>query len=138
MASPIPDAAADVATFLAGASLGLTLGSNLFALAGHGEIPEEAVLPSVFVRPAGGPPPNPYFGATSSDHEFQLSILVRGEKDKPQEGFAFARSVSDALQMATISPYYSVLLRDAAPVPLGTDDHDVPGWTIGVDCRFKS
>jgi hypothetical protein len=138
MATPIPDAAADVATFLEGAGLGLTRGTNLFTLHNRDEIPDEAVLPSVFVHPAGGPPPDPYFGAHSSDHEFQLSIMVRGEKEKAQEGFAFARSISDSLQMATIAPYYSVLLRESAPVPLGTDDHDAPGWTIGVDCRFKS
>lgn len=136
MANPIPDAPTDVATFLAAAGLGLTLGTNLFST--EQEIPAEPTVPAVFVRPAGGPPPAPYLGVGKSDHLLQLSILVRGEREKAKEGFAFARSIADKLQMAVISGYYSVLLRESQPVSLGTDDHDAPGWTIGLECRFKS
>lgn len=136
MALPIPDAPTDVATYLSGAGLGLTVGTNLFST--ELEIPAEASVPAVFVRPAGGPPPEPYFGSHGSDHILQLSILVRGEREKAKEGFALARSVAGALQKASIAPYYSVLLREAQPVSLGTDDHDAPGWSIGVECRFTS
>jgi len=144
MALSIPDAPTDVATFLEGAGLGLTRGTNLFA---SEEVPanqfgsDEAgtvTLPHVYVRSAGGPSPAPYFGSGGSDHILQLSILVRGEREKAFEGFQFARSVADKLQKASITPYYSVLLRDAQPIALGRDDHDEPGWSIGLECRFTS
>lgn len=144
MAVTIPDAPSDVAAFLEGAGLGLTRGSNLFV---SEEIPANpfgsgeagtAVLPRVHVRPAGGPPPAPYFGSGGSDHLLQLSILVRGEREKAQEGFLFARQLASSLQKASIAPYYSVLLRDSQPVSIGRDDHDEPGWSIGLECRFTS
>lgn len=143
MATPIPDSPTLVATYLATVgALALTAGTNLFT---SEEIPADAALPGssgkvpgVYVRPAGGPPPDPYFGSGGSDHLFQLSILVRGERDKDPEGWALARGISDSLQKATIAPFYSVLLRDSQPAFLGRDDHDAPGWSIGVECRFTS
>jgi hypothetical protein len=142
MATAIPDSPTVVSAYLAGAGLGLTVGTNLFT---SEEIPVDAAvpgssgkLPGVYVRAAGGPPPEPYFGSFGSDHILQLSVLVRGERDQDPEGWSLARRVADSLQKATISPFYSVLLRDAQPVFLGRDDHDAPGWSIGLDCRFKS
>jgi hypothetical protein len=120
MATALPDAPSVVSSYLASAGLGLTEATNLFT---SEEIPiddttpgSSGTIPGVYVRPAGGPPPAPYFGTDGSDHLLQLSILVRGERDKDPEGWSLARSVSDALQKATISPFYSVLLRDAQPV----------------------
>lgn len=140
MATPIPDSPSLVATFLAGAGLNLTTGTNLFT---SEEIPAPdpattPTVPTVYVRPAGGPPPAPYFGSFGSDHIMQMSILVRGVRDQDPESWVLARSVSDSLQKATILPFYSVLLRDAQPVFLGRDDHDRPGWSIGLECRFTS
>jgi hypothetical protein len=143
VATAIPDSPTVVATFLAGAGLGLTAATNLFT---SEEIPDPPypdpdtgpTHPTVYVRPAGGPAPSPYFGSGGSDHIFQLSILVRGERDKDPEGWSLARSISDSLQKASIPPFYSVLLRDAQPVFLGRDDHDQPGWSIGLECRFTS
>jgi hypothetical protein len=137
MATTIPDSPTLVATYLAGAGLGLTAASNLFT---SEELPstDGGPIPGVYVRPSGGPAPSPYFGSGGSDHIFQLSILVRGEKDRDPEGWSLARSISDSLQKASISPFYSVLLRDAQPVFIGRDDHDAPGWSIGLECRFTS
>ena len=125
-----------VANFLASVgALGLVAATNLFTAE---EIPAAVSVPGVYVRPAGGPPPDPYFGSGGSDHIMQVSILVRGQTDKDPEGWALSRAVSDALQKASISPFYSVLLRDSQPVFLGRDDHDAPGWSIGLECRFTS
>lgn len=136
MTLAIPDSPTLVASYLASVgALGLVAASNLFT---GDEIPAAATVPGVYVESSGGPPPSPYFGTGGSDHIFQVSILVRGERDKKPEGFTLARAVSDALQKATISPFYSVLLRDAQPVYLGRDDHDAPGWSIGLECRFTS
>jgi hypothetical protein len=135
MATPLPDSQTLVANHLAAAGIGLTAGTNLFT---GEEIPAAVSVPGVYVRSAGGPPPAPYFGSGGSDHLLQLSLLVRGERDKEPEGFALARSVADKLQKASISPFYSVLLRDAQPVFLGRDDHDAPGWSLGLECRFTS
>lgn len=136
MATALPDSPTLVANYLASVgTLGLTAGTNLFTAE---EIPAAVSAPGVYVRPAGGPPPAAYFGSGGSDHVLQMSILVRGQKDKDPEGFELARKVADALQKASISPFYSVLLRDAQPVFLGRDDHDAPGWSVGLECRFKS
>lgn len=141
MATALPDSPTVVATFLAAAGLGLTLGTNIFT---SEEIPAASdgleggiSAPAVYVRASGGPPPVPYF-SDGSDHILQLSILVRGERDGDPESFELAREICDALQASTIAPFYSVLLRDAQPVFLGRDDNDAPGWSIGVECRFKS
>lgn len=130
----VPDAATDVANYIAAAGLGLTLGTNLFVA---DEI-AAGVAPAVYVRPSGGPAPEDYFGDAQSFLRLQVSVLVRGEREKKPESATLARSVASALHQAPIAGYVDVQLRESQPVFLGTDDNDAPGWAIGVECHIKS
>lgn len=133
----LPDVASDVATYLAGAGLGLTLGSNLFAVAeSNSNAPN--TTPAVYCVASGGPAPAPYLCSKGSFHRLGVNVRVLGGKEAPQAGAQLARQVADKLQCATISGYVAVYLKDAQPVFAGLDDHDAPLWSLNAEAQFAS
>lgn len=110
---------ADLVTFLAGAGLSLTKGTNLYQGAFRG--PDGKVgRNAVFVYPSGSPPPVRSMGQTT-EVRFAL-MLVQTRWAKYAEGNLKAQAIQNALQGASISGYLDVVLGESLPVYLGQDE----------------
>lgn len=144
--TPIPES--DVATFLAGAGLGLTIGGptgNLFTGAvlpanvdGHqGGVPGLCV----FVTSTGGPAPLPYMGPDSGSCYFHgIQISTRSAPKQQAAGIALARSIRDTLHRATIpmaggGVYPFCLVKESQPLYLGQDSTYRHRWSQNLDLR---
>ena len=131
MAVP-PDSA--VSSILAGASIGLTVGTNLFL----GPVREQAAgMPhkAVFCLATGGPSPLMHVqGNTGPDiKRSNVQIRIRSDVGAFAVGQALARSVWSALQRATFTGYMGIACRESEPVYLGQDDTEHHEWSVNVE-----
>ena len=131
MAAP-PDEA--VATALAAAAIGLTLGANLF----RGPVrPPSAGVPhkAVFALATGGPAPlvHTQGGAGPDVKRASVQVRVRSDVDGFSVGHALARSAWSALQRATLAGYMAATCRESEPVYLGMDATEHHEWSVNVE-----
>jgi hypothetical protein len=121
----------DVAAFLAGAGLGLTLGTNLFkggVLAQGLGVPAEAV----FVEAqGGGERPEPYLGAGDM-WPTEVEITVRGPAGNRATAHATARTLLETLHRATISGYVMVLAEEGEPEHMEADEAQCHEYTFSI------
>ena len=111
--------ATDVATELAGAGIGLTLGTNLFM----GQIRNvSASVPknAVFVKGLPGGLPQRTMGESDEIRSPLVSVNVRWTTF--DGGDTKIRQVQEALQAATISGYIDVVAQQSEPLVLGQDN----------------
>jgi len=126
-----PDAA--IATHLAAAGLGLTLGTNLF----RGPVrPVSPGVPesAVFVLAGGGPAPVPYLDAAEhgDTYFFDVQVRIRGSREAFATTRTLARGIRNALHRASISGYLSVLVRESEPTYLGFDGSERPEFSVNA------
>ena len=126
-----PDAA--VATHLAAAGLGLTVGTNLF----RGPVrPVSAGVPAkaVFVLVTGGPGPVPYLDAAvhGDTWQFDVQVRIRGDRESFATTRTLARAIRNALHRADISGYLSALSIESEPTYMGFDGSERPEFSTNV------
>lgn len=134
------DLAADVVEYLAGAVPSLVPANNLFvglmpAADGPPETAGGATVPSlcVSVLGTGGSTPVPYLGQGRTTYrQLTAQVKIRGAPNDYSPGSTLARTVFDALNLATLSPYKSVRCRESAPAHMGRDESDRDGWVINL------
>lgn len=129
--------ASDVATKLAAAGLGLTVGTNLFI----GELrPVETGVPAkaAFVLGHGGPRPTPYLGIGKSYYRSHVQVLVRGNPGEFQVTDALARDVLRALHTKTITGYIQVLAEESEAGYLGADEAERPLFTVNAELHSEA
>lgn len=124
----------DIATQLAGASIGLTLGANVFD---GPEIPASGLvaLKAVFCLTTGGAAPQAYMDGGASEERFpKCQIMVRGTAGRGNfaDGQTLARAVRTAVHRASISGYTDVFVQESEPNFLGFDKDEVPRWSVNV------
>ena len=111
--------ATDVATELAGAGIGLTLGTNLFMgpmRDASASVPKNAV----FVKGLPGGLPQRTMGESDEIRSPLVSVNVRWTTF--DAGDTKIRQVQEALQAATISGYIDVVAQQSEPLVLGQDN----------------
>ena len=111
--------ATDVATHLAGASISLTLGTNLFT----GPVRDvSASVPknAVFVKGLPGGLPQRTMGEVDEIRSPLVSVNVRWTTF--DGGDTKIRQIQEALQAATISGYIDVAAQQSEPLVLGQDN----------------
>lgn len=104
----------------------LTSGTNAFA--GPYEIPPSGLEgagddadKAVFCRLTGGAGPQRTAGPTNVGFDIRnanVQVIVRGNRDEPQETQDFARELWDAADGATISGFFVSLCVQSEPAPL--------------------
>ena len=111
--------ATDVATELAGAGIGLTLGTNLFMgpmRDASASVPKNAV----FVKGLPGGLPQRTMGESDEIRSPLVSVNVRWTTF--DAGDTKIRQVQEALQAATISGYIDVVAQQSEPLVLPPDN----------------
>ncbi len=111
--------ATDVATELAGAGIGLTLGTNLFMgpmRDASASVPKNVV----FVKGLPGGLPQRTMGESDEIRSPLVSVNVRWTTF--DAGDTKIRQVQEALQAATISGYIDVVAQQSEPLVLGQDN----------------
>lgn len=127
----------DVATFLAAAGLGLTLGANLFTgpvLAVGTGVPASAV----FCINAPAERPEPFAGSGTSTYAADVEVTIRGAPDARGPARALAASIIEALQMATLSGYHLVLVVDSVPEYVKKDQQGCHEYAVAVTVEWVS
>lgn len=131
------DPAADLVTFLAGASLGLTAGTNLF----EGEIREATdSIPSaaVFVQGTSGPPPEPYLASAGSFWRARVRIYVRGAAGDNADAQTLAQNILAATHLASISGYIAIFSQVSMPEYLGADAAQRGIFLVLLEAQWKA
>lgn len=130
------DTASDLATVLAGAGLGLVLGTNLF-IGPLRAADEEAVADeAVFVLGTGGEQ-EPYLaGGKKTMIEASVQTLIRGKPSDFESAQNLAFGVFEALNLTQPAGYVSVIAREGAPYFLGPDGTGRPLFTLNLTCSY--
>lgn len=132
----------DLAAVLEAAGLSLvrppTANANLFL----GVMPEDddSTVPDrcVAILETGGRPPVPFVGGGRVTYRrVTCQVRVRGPREDFANGQTLARAVLDALNLATVSGYVQVRVRESAPFYGGTDQSDRHGWAMNVEAEFE-
>lgn len=116
-----------VAQWLAGAGLGLTLGTNLFA----GPILDGPAIPdlAVFVRLTGGAAPEPYVAGRELVRLLpELQVITRSAREDQSGARALAGQAFGALLLSPLPGCDVVLSREAAPIYGGPDAEQRPQY----------
>jgi len=111
--------ATDVATELAGAGIGLTLGTNLFT-GGIRDVRTGIPKNAVFVKGLPGGLPQRTMGESDEIRSPLVSVNVRWTNF--DGGDTKIRQVQEALQAAAISGYIDVVAQQSEPLVLGQDN----------------
>ncbi len=117
----------DVAVKLAAASIGLTLGTNLFT----GPLRDvSAGVPknAVFVKGMPGGLPERTMGEANEIRGPLVSVTVRNSSFN--DGDTKVRQIQEALQAVTISGYLDVAARQSEPLYLEPDDQNLHRWIV--------
>lgn len=117
----------DVAVELAAASIGLTLGTNLFT----GPLRDvSAGVPknAVFIKGLSGGLPQRTMGEVNEIREPLVSVTVRNSSFN--DGDTKVRQIQEALQAVTISGYLDVEARQSEPLYLEPDDQNLHRWIV--------
>lgn len=117
----------DVAVELAAASIGLTLGTNLFT----GPLRDvSAGVPknAVFIKGLSGGLPQRTMGEVNEIREPLVSVTVRNSSFN--DGDTKVRQIQEALQAVTISGYLDVAARQSEPLYLEPDDQNLHRWIV--------
>lgn len=128
-----PDLA--VATALAGAGLGLTLGTNVFwgtirESDPASGVPSKAVFCTLLLSPA---PVNYCDGSrTPQGREPQVQVVVRGNANDYSTAQTLARSVKDALHDLPPTGYDACRVTQAEPVPIGETNRGEHLFSLSV------
>lgn len=135
----LKDAAADVATFLSGQTVGgvaLALSTNLYV--GQMRALERTPAPAVFVLGTGGASPSHYLGGhRTSLFRPSVQVMVRGPAGSDTTGAAIAAAVYALLHQHVPTGYVSWNARDSAPVYLGPDPRQHGQWVINLECVYR-
>lgn len=125
----------DVATAIAGAGLGLTLGTSVF----WGTIRESdpaSGVPSraVFCTPMLSPAPMNYCDGsrTPQGKEPQVQVVVRGNAQSYSTANTLARSVRDALHDLPPTGYAGCRVTQVDPVPIGETNRGEHLFSLNV------
>lgn len=115
----------DVANFIAGAGLGLILGSNLFL--GYLRA-ESSMIPSnaVFVSGGSARPPSRVMGESSEIRYPLVNVRVRWTRF--EEGDVKARGIFDALRAANVAGYLDLSSIQSEPLPLSLSTEAKNFW----------
>ncbi len=137
---PLRDAAADVAAFLDGKTVGATLlalGTSLFI--GQMRSGDRTPAPAVFCLGTGGPGPQPYLGGhRTALYRPTVQVMVKGPTGDDTAGDLLAREVYAWLNMQVVAGYLSWFCRDSAPAFLGSDKDQHGLWSINVECVYRA
>jgi hypothetical protein len=134
VSAPTPEV--DVANAIATA-LSLNVGTDIK----HGPktSPEDSGA-FIWVTPTGGPPMEPFLGASQSGSLYRpsLQVMVAGAQGDFPGGLATARQVRDALHCkapsaAALASYRSCLVRESDPRYVGVDEAKQPLFVVNVD-----
>lgn len=137
----VPNPARDVASYLSGAGLGLSLaGGTLFYAPEMPANPTVTGVPVIatFVAQYGGAPPMPYLGTGVNQWEYRVQIVTRTSMENYPTGLALARSINAAVHLATITDqansaaYLSCYALQSDPIYIGPNEMEQPRWAINV------
>ncbi len=130
------DTAADVATLLAAAELGLSVGTNLFL--GPTLEADDATVPDVscFVLQTGGDAPQGYLGGRKVYRTVTCQVRVRSDRESFRAGQSLALAALHVLHLANAAPYVLMEVDEGSPSYIGTDGSDRHWWTFTVDASF--
>lgn len=132
---PAKNVPLDVATHLAGASLGLTLGTNIFAgpvREPSSQIPKDCVF---VTSVPGGAPPSRVMGQSYEIRFATLHIRVRWTRY--EEGDTKARDIADKLQGASITGYLDVEPAASEPAPEARDPVGLYYWGLFFVFKYQ-
>lgn len=125
----------DVATALAGAGIGLTLGTNVFWGPVRESDPSTA-FPSaaVFCTMRGGAPPINYCDAsiTPQLREPLVQVMIRSAPRDYAAGQATARQVKNALHDIPPTGYDACRVEQAEPLPIGETNQGEHLFSLNV------
>jgi hypothetical protein len=126
----------DVANFLAGSGLGLTLGTNLFvgsirpASSSGPSMPPQAV----FVISTPGPAPLTFKGAGQGSLSMgMIQVRLRSQPNDFLTAQTLSRQIRDTLHRATIAGYVYVVARQSEPQYLGQDQQGNEEFSLNFD-----
>ncbi len=125
--------ATDVATELAGAGIGLTLGTNLFMgpmRDASASVPKNAV----FVKGLPGGLPQRTMGESDEIRSPLVSVNVRWTTFNA--GDTKIRQVQEALQAATISGYIDVVAQQSEPLVLPPDNEGLHMFMMVFSLKY--
>ena len=117
--------ALDVATFLSGAGIGLTLGANLFV----GSLRAESALvtrEAVFVSGGSSTAPSRVMGQGSETRFVLVSVRIRWSRF--QEGDALSRSILNAMRAASLPGYLDTFSVQSEPLLLSVSSEGRYFW----------
>jgi hypothetical protein len=136
------DAADTLATILAGASLGLTQGTNLF----KGPMPEAGLASDgtplapakcVSVLPTGGAQPQGFIGQGKKSMLYpRCQIRVRSDAEDFSGGQTLAFGIHEALNQTTSGSVFAIQCRESSPFYGGTDSAGRHLWALNVDLGY--
>ena len=124
----------DVATFLAGAGLGLTLGVNLFHTperVGIG-VPNDAVF--VYGMPGGRPDRNM---DTRIEHRFPI-VNIRIRDTKQQDADTLARSIMTKMQGLNLSGYLDIRALQGEPGSSFANEEGLYKLSLSYELVYES
>ena len=125
----------DVATFLGGAGLDLTLGENLF-WGKEREVNPESGIPSraVFVVNRLSVSPTNYIDEARNPQarEPLLQVVIRSEPQEFTTGYMWARDIKDALHDADLPGYDACRVTQAEPIAIGESDSGEHLFSLNV------
>jgi len=124
----------DVATFLSGKGIGLTLGTNLFV----GTLrAESSLIPSDVVFVSGGSSQSPSRVMGQSFEIRYPLVNVRVRWTRFEEGDAKARLIFDSLRAASISGYLDVAAVQSEPLLLSVSTEAKHFWFMSFVLPYQ-
>ncbi len=132
-----PDAA--LTAILTGTN-GLTTGTNLFNGPLRPRLTSGSPAVGVFVLASGGPQREGYLDGNANSPEIanhSVQITVRGDSEDFEGGQTLARGVFTTVHNATVSGYFHVRVREAAPLYLGINNQGLHLWTMNIVMRIE-
>ena len=124
----------DVASFLAGAGLGVTLGTNMF-FGPQREVSNVVPINAIFLMGRGGPAPIRSMTQVSEIRNPIVNIRVRWNKFAA--GDTKVRAIQDALQGASISGYLDVEALQSEPSVIGEREEGHHFWLLSIGLAFE-
>lgn len=131
----MPTPAEDVASALNG-QYSLVSATNLFSCAPRDGA--EFPAPCVFCwESTGGLPIQPHMGTTTDVYRPSVQIRVRGVNNGYAAARTLARNIRDYLHRRQVSGYISCVVRESAPIDLGSSPSAYPEFGLNVDLIYS-